>query len=923
TAAVLAAGTEDVAYTVQASDLLAGFSDVDGDTLSVAGLSANHGTVVDNGNGTFTVTPAADYNGAVNLSYQVVDGHSGEVSATQSFTLNTVNDAPVLTGTAAVLAAGTEDVAYTIQASDLLAGFSDVDGDTLSVADLSANHGTVIDNGNGTFTVTPAPNYSGTVNLSYQVVDGHSGEISATQSFILNAAAANNSPALTGTPAVLATGTEDSSYTIQASNLLAGFSDADGDTLSVANLTADNGTLVDNGNGSWTFAPAANYNGVVNLNYHVVDSQGGDVSTTQSFSLAAVNDTPILTGAKAVLAAGTEDVSYTIQASNLLAGFTDVDGDTLSVGSLTADHGALVDNGNGSWTFAPAANYNGVVNLNYHVVDSQGGDVSATQSFNLASVNDAPLLTGAKAVLAAGTEDISYTIQASALLAGFSDVDGDTLSVTSLTANHGSLVNNGNGTWTFAPAANYNGVVNLNYHVVDSQGGDVLATQSFNLASVNDAPLLTSAKAVLAAGTEDTSYTIQANTLLTGFSDVEGDTLSVANLTANHGGLVNNGNGTWTFAPDANYNGVVNLSYHVVDSQGGDATATQSFNLSSVNDAPILSGLKAVMAAGAEDQSYTIQTSTLVTGFSDADGDTLSVTNLTADHGVLKAAGNGKWTFSPDSNYNGLVNLSYHVVDGKGGDVAATQSFNLASVNDAAPEIKGFNLTTTGIGIGLFAATDVDNDPITWSVASGSTSGFSVAGGVLNATGITGLAKLNVVASDGFANSATQTFNVWGGGNAADSYTFAANSTNNIALGQGGNDTFTGGKGNDYFVGGTGNDTFTGNAGADQLFGGADNDTFKYADISDSTAAASDLIFGFTHNTDRIDLAAIDASSAKGDQAFLFAGQNANTVANSITWHEEGGNTILTIDNNGNTTADMQITLIGTGLQLTSSDFIL
>jgi len=55
---------------------------------------------------------------------------------------------------------------------------------------------------------------------------------------------------------------------------------------------------------------------------------------------------------------------------------------------------------------------------------------------------------------------------------------------------------------------------------------------------------------VLPSGTEDTPYLIAAVTLLAGFSDVDGDALSVANLSADHGSLADNGNGTWTFTPE-------------------------------------------------------------------------------------------------------------------------------------------------------------------------------------------------------------------------------------------------------------------------------------------------------------------------------------------------------------------------------------
>ena len=91
----------------------------------------------------------------------------------------------------------------------------------------------------------------------------------------------------------------------------------------------------------------------------------------------------------------------------------------------------------------------------------------ATVTLSITGVNDASALTGPKAVLAAGTEDTVYTIHAADLLAGYTDVDGDSLSVTDLTANHGSLVDNGNGTWSFTPDANYNGPVSLSYNVYD------------------------------------------------------------------------------------------------------------------------------------------------------------------------------------------------------------------------------------------------------------------------------------------------------------------------------------------------------------------------------------------------------------------------------------------------------------------------
>ena len=96
------------------------------------------------------------------------------------------NTAPALTGAQATLAHGTEDTGYVISAADLLAGYSDADNNVLTVTGLSVNHGTVHDNHNGTFTLTPVANYYGALALSYTVDDGHGGTAAATQSLVLD-----------------------------------------------------------------------------------------------------------------------------------------------------------------------------------------------------------------------------------------------------------------------------------------------------------------------------------------------------------------------------------------------------------------------------------------------------------------------------------------------------------------------------------------------------------------------------------------------------------------------------------------------------------------------------------------------------------------------------------------------------------------
>jgi len=559
---ILAAGAEDTAYTITKAQLLAGFSDVDGNALSITDFATSNGSFVENEDGSFTITGANNYNGSVTVSYKVSDG-SLSVDASNSFTLAAVNDAATLTGTKATLAAGSEDTVYTISQTDLLAGFTDVDGDTLSVSNLTASNGSLVNNNNGTWSFTPAANYNGAVNLSYNVTDGNGGSTEATQSFTL--AAVNDAATLTGTKAILSAGSEDTVYTISQTDLLAGFSDVESDSLSVSNLTASNGTLVNNNNGTWSFTPAANYNGTVNLSYNVTDGQGGSTEATQSFTLAAVNDAATLTGTKASLAAGSEDTVYTISQTDLLAGFSDVESDSLSVSNLTASNGSLVNNNNGTWSFTPAANYNGSVNLNYNVTDGNGGSTEATQSFTLAAVNDTPTATNESLTTA---EDVPLVISAASLLGNDADVDlGDSLSIAAVTQpSKGGLVNNGNGTYTYTPNANYNGTDSFTYTISDRAGATSTATVNLTVNAVNDNP---DAVHDIVTARQSTPKTILTAELLANDTDVEGNTLSLTNVSnAQNGTVALDSNGNVVFTANANAS-TASFEYTLSDGNGG------------------------------------------------------------------------------------------------------------------------------------------------------------------------------------------------------------------------------------------------------------------------------------------------------------------------------------------------------------------
>ena len=119
------------------------------------------------------------------------------------------------------------------------------------------------------------------------------------------------------------------------------------------------------------------------------------------------------------------------------------------------------------------------LNFYYEITDKEGGFIEGSQTLRIALNNNNPLLTGTKAVLADGLQNNNYTIIHDQLLQGFTDPDGDSLSVTSITANNGTLVHNNNGTCTFNSNKDFS-AVDISYNVID-ENGSIAASQSFNI----------------------------------------------------------------------------------------------------------------------------------------------------------------------------------------------------------------------------------------------------------------------------------------------------------------------------------------------------------------------------------------------------------------------------------------------------------
>src|SRR3989440_7557798 len=121
-------------------------------------------------------------------------------------------------------------------------------------------------------------------------------------------------------------------------------------------------------------------------------------------------------------------------------------GATLSSSSVTPTNGTAVIVGGTNVLFTPAANFNGTATIGYSISDGNGGTASALITVTVSPANDPPVAVDDAANTA---EDVPVTISA---LDNDSDVDGDSLNITSVKSTHGTAVIVGRNNMLFNPS---------------------------------------------------------------------------------------------------------------------------------------------------------------------------------------------------------------------------------------------------------------------------------------------------------------------------------------------------------------------------------------------------------------------------------------------------------------------------------------
>src|SRR5213075_604843 len=658
------------------------------------------------------------------------------------------------------------DTQLTVIAPGVLANDSDVDGDPLSAVLVTGpSHGTLTLNSDGSFSYLPALNFNGVDTFTYKASDGQAQSGIATATITVTPV--NDAPVAANDDSY--TTPEDTQLTVIAPGVLANDSDVDSDPLSTILVTGpSHGTLTLNGDGSFSYVPALNFNGIDTFTYKATDGQAQSGIATATITVTPVNDTPVAANDDSYTTP--EDTQLTVAAPGVLANDSDVDGDALSAVLATGpSHGTLTLNGDGSLVYMPALNFNGIDSFTYRASDGQAQSGIATVTITVTPINDAPVAANDDSYTT--PEDTQLTVAAPGVLANDSDVDGDALSAVLATGpSHGTLTLNSDGSLVYMPAPNFNGVDSFTYRASDGQAQSGIATVTITVTPINDAPVAANDDSYTTP--EDTQLTVSAPGVLANDGDVDADALSAVLATGpSHGTLTLNSDGSLVYLPALNFNGIDSFTYRASDGQAQSGIATVTITVTPINDAPVAANDDSYTTP--EDTQLTVAAPGVLANDSDVDGDALSAVLATGpSHGTLTLNGDGSLVYMPALNYNGIDSFTYRASDGQAQSGIATVTITVTPINDAPVAANDDSYTTpedtqlTVAAPGVLANdSDVDGDALSAVLATGPSHGTLTLNGdgslvYMPALNFNGIDSFSYRASDGQAQSGIATVTI-------------------------------------------------------------------------------------------------------------------------------------------------------------------
>jgi VCBS repeat-containing protein len=363
----------------------------------------------------------------------------------------------------------------------------------------------------------------------------------------------------------------------------------------------------------------------------------------------------------------------------------------------------LTSPSSGAFTYTPNDDAHGTDIITFKVNDGSLDSNTAKVTFTINPVNDPPQAVDD---VMTTNEDEGVTIS---VLANDTDIDGDSLELTTVTQPSHGTVSQGEAEVSYVPDADFHGTDSFTYTVSDNQGGKATGTVHIVVNPVNDIPVAIDGSLTTMEDTE-TSTTLSA-------TDTDGDSLTYIVVNGPAHGTLSGPGPDVTYSPHADYNGPDSFTFKVNDGKVDSNVAIVSIEVKPVDDTiTVDAGSDAIIDEG--------DTFTGSGFFTDPDGDTWTAT---VDYG--DGAGTQPLALNPDKTFtlnhvysdNGTYIVTVTVHDGGG---SAADSVNV-TVNNVAPVVEAGPDKTVDQGTavsfsGSFTDPGADFHAIEWDFGDGS-----------------------------------------------------------------------------------------------------------------------------------------------------------------------------------------------------------
>ncbi|MBU3008433.1 VCBS domain-containing protein [Cobetia amphilecti] len=286
----------------------------------------------------------------------------------------------------------------------------------------------------------------------------------------------------------------------------------------------------------------------------------------------------------------------------------------------------------------------------------------------------------------------------------------------------GSFTVNSDGTWSFDPGADFDGltdgesaVTTITYQVSDGEGGVSTATVSVTVNGVDDTPTLTPDTGNVIEDTNVTSDNLTTSGTLdagTG-GDTGEDKFTAETVTGSYGALVVDADGNWSYSADNTQDVIQQLNQGAtltdiltVTNADGVTQTTVRITLTGVNDAPV-----AVADTGETAENLDLSVAAadgVLANDTDIDtGSTKAVSQVAgagtgvgaavamAGGGTVTIAEDGSYVFAPGTDFDYLAEgasatttVAYTVIDDNGAESSNTLTITVTGTNDAPTVVK-------------------------------------------------------------------------------------------------------------------------------------------------------------------------------------------------------------------------------------------